>query len=79
MYRIKRKADGSLDRYKARLVAQGFTQKYGIHFQETFLPIVKMPTIRSILGMAASKKGNLYQLDINNNAFLHGDLKKRSI
>ncbi|XP_047332615.1 uncharacterized mitochondrial protein AtMg00820-like [Impatiens glandulifera] len=42
VYRIKRKADGSIDRYKSRLVAQGFSQKYGEDYEETFSPIAKM-------------------------------------
>lgn len=71
VYKIKRKVDGSLDRYKAVLVAKGFTQKYGIDFQET--PMVKLPTIRSILALATSKRLDLYQPDVNN-AFFHGDL-----
>ena len=75
VYRIKRKADGTLDRLKARLVAKGFQQTAGVDFFETFSPVVKAPTVRVVLTLAMTYGWQIQQIDINN-AFLNGGLKE---
>ena len=74
VYRIKNKHDSS-KRYNARLIVKGFQQKEGIDFTEIFSPIVKMSTIRLVLGIMVVKKLHLKQLDVKK-TFLHGDLEE---
>lgn len=55
VYTMKYKLDGSIERYKARLVAKGYAQTYGIDYQETFVPLVKINSIRVLFSIAANK------------------------
>jgi hypothetical protein len=73
IYRHKLLTDGSLDRYKARWVLRGFTQRSGVDFDEIFSPVVKPATIRVVLSLALSQDWPIHQLDVKN-AFLHGTL-----
>jgi len=75
IFKHKFHADGSLDRYKAHWVLRGFTQRPGIDYYETFSPVVKRATVRTVFTLAHSRDWLIHQLDVKN-SFLHGTLSE---
>ena len=73
VFTVKYNANGSIEWYKARLVAQGFTQMYGIDYEETFASVAKLNFIRVLLSIIVNLDWPLFQFDIKN-VFLNGDL-----
>ena len=69
VFTIKYHPDGSIDKYKARIVAKGFHQQQGIDYNDTFSPVIKATTIRIVLGLAVNNDWPIRQIDVNT-AFL---------
>ena len=72
VYSVKVRSDGSLDRYKARLVVLGNNQEYGVNYEETFAPVAKITIVRTILALVASSDWPLHQMDVKNAFFSWG-------
>lgn len=75
VFKVKYKANGSIERHKARLVAQGFSQTLGVDYFDTFSPVIKPTTVRIILTIVVSYNWSVHQLDFNN-AFLYVTLQE---
>ena len=71
IYKIKHAADGSAEKYKARFVARGFSQKEGIDYEETFAPVARYNSIWAIISLASVMGWKLHQMDMKT-AFLNG-------
>ena len=68
------RADGSIDKYKARLVIKGYRQKESLDYFDTYSPVTRITSIRMILAIAALKNLEVHQMDVKT-AFLNGDLE----
>ncbi|KAB2626386.1 retrovirus-related Pol polyprotein from transposon TNT 1-94 [Pyrus ussuriensis x Pyrus communis] len=75
VYKTKLNLDGSVLKNKARLVAKGYAQKPGLDYNETYAPVARLDTIRTLVALAAHKSWKLYQLDVKS-AFLNGVLEE---
>ncbi len=75
VFKIKHGVDGEVERYKARLVARGFTQTFGVDYKEIFAPVAKFVSIRCILALGAIEDMEIHQMDVKT-AFLNVDLEE---
>lgn len=73
VFKVKRNSEGEIERYKARLVARGFSQRQGFDYSETYSPVVKMTTLRILLSLANQEDWDIHQMDVKC-AFLNGVL-----
>ncbi|GJY09726.1 calcineurin B-like protein 4 [Tanacetum coccineum] len=78
IFKKKMKADGTIDKYKARLVIKGFRQCEGLDFFDTYFPVTRVTSIRMVLAIAALRKLKVHQMDVKK-TFLNGDLEKNTI
>ena len=75
VFKVKMNSNGSIERYKACLLAQGYSEQEGLDYDETFSPVMRFESVRSVIALAAMNNLRLHQMDITT-AFLHGDLKE---
>jgi hypothetical protein len=75
LFKIKHATDGSIKKDKEKFVARGFFQKEGIDYEETFSPVARYTSIRTIIALAAKMKWKLHQMDVKT-AFLNGVIEE---
>ena len=75
IYKVKQGADGSVEKYKARCFARGFSQIKGINYEENFAPVARYSSIRTILALSAQMGWHIHQMDVKT-AFLNGVIEE---
>jgi hypothetical protein len=75
IYKVEQAADGNVEKYKARFVAQGFSQIEGLDYDETFAHVARYSSIRSILSLSAQMGWRIHQMDVKT-VFLNGIIEK---
>jgi len=75
VYKTKYNEHAQIDKYKAILVAKGYSQKHGVDFTEVYAPVARMDTVRMIIALAAHQNWQIFQLDVKS-TFLHGELNE---
>ena len=70
VYKMKHNANGSMSKYKARLVAKEYAQTYGIDYEEAFSLVIRMATVRAVIAMAIAKGWSLHQMDVKNSCIV---------
>lgn len=75
VFKLKRNSDGSINKHKARIVAKGYVQQYGVDFEEVFALVARIETVRLLIDLAASHGWEIHHMDVKT-AFLHGELKE---
>ena len=75
VYKVKTGKEGKIERYKARLVAQGYNQKYGSDYDETFCPVVRQESLRTLVALSTQFGLELHHIDVAT-AFLNGTLEE---
>ena len=73
IFKRKMKTDGSVEKYKARLVIKGYRQKEGLDYFDTYSPVTRITSIRMVIAIAALRNLEIHQMDVKT-AFLNGDL-----
>ena len=75
LYKLKHVADGSVEKYKARFVARGFSQVEGIDYDETFALVARYTSIRALISIVAEMGWKIHQMDVKT-AFLNGIIQE---
>lgn len=75
IYKLKTNPDGSIDKFKARVVVKGYSQQQGVDYDKTFSPVARLSTIRAIIAIAVKENLKLRQFDVAT-AFLNGSVKE---